>query len=209
MLACKTAATASPVPLTERIIAALLLVGALPVIAATVVTIRVLSGGAPLIAHRRVGWRCRPFWMFKVRTMWDRRATGPCGWIDYLAERPVPAKTAGPDPRVTSRFAAFCRKFSIDELPQLAHVAAGTMSLVGPRPLTAAELEEHYAGDAAEVLSVPPGLSGLWQVRGRSRLTYAKRHRLDLFFVRRRSWRLYLGVLLRTPLRVLSGRDAS
>ena len=107
-----------------------------------------------------------------------------------------------------SRFAAFLRKFSIDELPQLLHVLRGDMSLVGPRPLTRAELAKYYGEYATEIIQIQPGLTGLWQIRGRNRLSYRQRRRLDLFLVRRFGWLLYLKVLLCTPARVLTGRDA-
>jgi lipopolysaccharide/colanic/teichoic acid biosynthesis glycosyltransferase len=97
---------------------------------------------------------------------------------------------------VASSFSAFCRRHSLDELPQLIHVALGEMSLVGPRPITSAELDEHYRGCIQEVLSVKPGITGLWQLMGRNRLTYAQRRRLDLFLVRRAGLGLYLRVLL-------------
>ena len=82
------------------------------------------------------------------------------------------------------------------------------MSLVGPRPLTREEMRAHYASDAPEVLSVKPGITGLWQVMGRSRLTYPQRRRLDLFLVRKRSARLYAAILLRTLPEVLAGRNS-
>jgi lipopolysaccharide/colanic/teichoic acid biosynthesis glycosyltransferase len=126
---------------------------------------------------------------------------------DAAAERPRDRKPAD-DPRVTSRFARICRRFSIDELPQLMHVVSGTMALVGPRPLTREELDRHYGTDAPEVLSVRPGLTGLWQVLGRSRLTYPQRRRLDLFLVRHDSVALRISILVRTAVQVPAGKDA-
>jgi lipopolysaccharide/colanic/teichoic acid biosynthesis glycosyltransferase len=82
------------------------------------------------------------------------------------------------------------------------------MRLVGPRPVTRQEWNEYYGVSATEVLSVSPGMTGLWQVMGRNRLTYPQRRRLDLFYVRHRTSQLDLLLLLRTPVRVLSGRDA-
>jgi lipopolysaccharide/colanic/teichoic acid biosynthesis glycosyltransferase len=82
------------------------------------------------------------------------------------------------------------------------------MALVGPRPLTAGELDRHYAEHAAEVLTVRPGLTGLWQVLGRSKLTYAQRRRLDLFLVRHPLVRLQVRILLRTIPQVFSGRNS-
>ncbi|MCU1339994.1 MAG: sugar transferase [Bryobacterales bacterium] len=159
-----------------------------------------------------MGLNGEPFWILKLRTMWntsdDPGAPAPGGWIEYLQDTDVPVAKDAPDPRVTSRLAAFCRRYSVDELPQLLQVAAGRMRLVGPRPLTPRELDVYYGADCDEVLSVRPGITGLWQVMGRNRLTYAQRRRLDLFFVRKCGLGLYLRILLRTPLRVLSGRDA-
>jgi lipopolysaccharide/colanic/teichoic acid biosynthesis glycosyltransferase len=159
-----------------------------------------------------MGLNGEPFWIFKVRTMWDRPAEegfgATRGWIEYLGDTDVPVVKGEPDPRVTSRLGAFCRRYSVDELPQLLQVATGKLRLVGPRPLTLQELKLYYGTDCAEVLSVLPGLTGLWQVMGRNRLTYAQRRRLDLFFVRKCGLRMYLRILARTPGRVLSGRDA-
>ena len=112
------------------------------------------------------------------------------------------------DPRVKSRFAAFCRRYSIDELPQLWHVFRGEMALIGPRPLTSNEIEAYYGTDAAELLTRKPGLSGLWQVSGRSRLNYRQRRRLDLFMLRKWSLRLYFTILIRTVPKALLGTDA-
>jgi lipopolysaccharide/colanic/teichoic acid biosynthesis glycosyltransferase len=193
----------------ERLAAGMVFAGTAPALGATMLAVRALSGRSPLIAHLRLGLYGQPFWIFKVRTMWDGPIpqAGP-KWIEYLSETEVPVIKGAPDPRVTSRLAAFCRRFSVDELPQLLQVVTGKLSLVGPRPLTPAELEAYYGSHSAEVLSVRPGLTGLWQVMGRNRLTYPQRRRLDLFFVRKRGLGLYLRILLRTPARVLSGRDA-
>ena len=195
----------------ERITAGVAFVAVAPALGATMAAVRLLSGRSPLIAHRRVGLNGELFWIHKVRTMWgpfEMHPQAPPSWIEYLQDTDVPVIKGAPDPRVTSRLAAFCRRYSVDELPQLLQVAAGRLSLVGPRPLTPLELDAHYGADGREVLSVRPGLTGLWQVLGRNRLTYAQRRRLDLFLVRKWSIGLYLRILLRTPGRVLSGRDA-
>jgi len=195
----------------ERMFALGALAALSPVLLAAGVTIRCLSGEAPLVAHLRVGRKGRPLWMLKFRTMWgDRRrrnATRP-RLVERISDEAGPSLKSFSDPRVRSRFARFCRRFSIDELPQLLHVARGEMSLVGPRPLTAGELEEHYDGCADEVLEVKPGLSGLWQVMGRNRLSYEQRRAYDLLYVRNRSLRLYLTILARTPVEVFSGRNS-
>ena len=194
----------------ERLAAFAMIVICAPILALAALAVAALSGRAPLVAHRRVGRYGAPLWVLKLRTMWqaDVGHAIPREFIERLAETDVPEVKAGADPRVTSRFAAFLRKFSIDELPQLIHVLRGEMSLVGPRPLTRAELVKHYGECAMEIVQIQPGLTGLWQIRGRNRLSYRQRRRLDLFLVRRFGWLLYLKVLLCTPARVLTGRDA-
>jgi len=204
-LARTSALSASTTPYGERTAAGLILIVTAPALALVLGTVRVLSGRAPLVAHLRVGQFGESLWVLKVRTMWGgvEQQGNVEGWIEYLRDPAVPVAKADVDPRVTSRFAAFCRRHSIDELPQLFHVASGTMRWVGPRPMTRSELDQHYSGVQAELLSVPPGLTGLWQVMGRNRLTYAQRRRLDLFLVRRYGWKLAAGVLLRTVKEVL------
>jgi lipopolysaccharide/colanic/teichoic acid biosynthesis glycosyltransferase len=192
-------------------LAGALLIALIPVLAVVLLAVALASRRSPFIAHRRVGRYGQDFWMLKIRTMWDRtRPPGPktASWIEYLGDTHVPVFKDARDPRVTSRLALFCRRFSLDELPQLIHVLSGRMRLVGPRPVTRQEWNEYYGVSAAEVLSVSPGMTGLWQVMGRNRLTYAQRRRLDLFYARHRTPQLDLLLLLRTPVRVLSGRDA-
>ena len=191
----------------ERAIALVAATLMLPILAAVAAVIVALSRSAPLVAHRRVGRNGIPFWMLKFRTMWNGQQ-GVGGLIERLGESHVPEIKAGADPRVTSRFAAFCRRHSIDELPQLWHVVSGEMSLVGPRPVTPAEWDAYYGASAAEVLRLKPGLSGLWQTRGRNRLTYRQRRRLDLFLARHYCLLLYLRILGSTVPRVIVGRDA-
>ena len=192
----------------ERVGALALVVLLLPFLTVIAGIIFLLSTQAPLVAHRRMGHRGAPFWMLKFRTMWNGERGGSGGLVEYLREEFVPEVKTGVDPRVTSRFAAFCRKHSIDELPQLWHVARGEMSLVGPRPVTPVEWDKYYGSSAAEILRLKPGMSGLWQVRGRNRLTYRQRRRLDLFLARHYCLLLYIRILGQTVPRVLAGSDA-
>jgi lipopolysaccharide/colanic/teichoic acid biosynthesis glycosyltransferase len=146
--------------------------------------------------------------MLKFRTMWTGdEPPSEAFFIEDVSGR-VPASKNASDPRVTSRFAASCRRYSLDELPQLYHVMRGEMSLVGPRPITLAELEVYYGDCAGEVVSLRPGLTGLWQIAGRSRLTYEDRRQMDLRLVREASPALYLGILLRSIPKVLTGSGA-
>lgn len=192
----------------ERLEAVLLLVALAPFLVVTGVLIFALSRRSPLVAHLRVGHRGRAFWTLKFRTMWWNHEGGQFALMERIVEEPGPDLKTAADPRVTSGLARWCRRFSIDELPQLVNVARGEMALVGPRPLTREEMRTHYASDAPEVLSVRPGITGLWQVMGRNRLSYPQRRRLDLFLVRKRTARLYFAILLRTLPEVLAGRNS-
>ena len=148
--------------------------------------------------------------MLKLRTMWDRSTDGAgkaAVWSEYIDDDAGPRLKHALDSRVSGGFARFCRRHSIDELPQLWHVIRGEMSLVGPRPMTEHELRRHYGADADEVLRVKPGIAGLWQTSGRNRLTYAERRKLDLKLVRERSLAMYVGILLRTLPEVWSGEN--
>jgi exopolysaccharide production protein ExoY len=197
----------------EQIVAMLLLVILSPLAAAMAIAIFALSRRGPLISHNRVGWQGEPIAMLKFRTMWDKISPAcPFQMVEnvdgYSSNSKQGPDKQGVDPRVTSRFAALCRRFSLDEIPQLYHVARGEMSLVGPRPLTLRELQKHYGPATPAVLSLRPGLTGLWQLKGRSRLTYAQRRRLDLLLVRRMSAGLYLRILFQSVPKVLAGVDA-
>jgi exopolysaccharide production protein ExoY len=195
--------------LIERVVALAALVLMAPALLAIAAAILALSGRSPLVAHLRVGRFGVPFWTLKFRTMWTERASGGLrAWpVEYVVDEWIEGVKPTDDPRVTSGFARFCRRFSIDELPQLWNVVRGEMSLVGPRPLIEQEIRTYYGSDAAEVLLARPGITGLWQVMGRSRLSYGQRRRLDLHLVRNKSLRLYLGILARTFPVVLGGRD--
>jgi lipopolysaccharide/colanic/teichoic acid biosynthesis glycosyltransferase len=182
----------------EPAAAAVALVLLSPVLIAVAAVIMSLSRRSPLIRHTRVGWRGETLTMWKFRTMW-----GASEAVHY-----DPTIKSADDPRITSRFAAWCRRMSIDELPQLFHVVRGQMSFVGPRPITRVEIDTFYGDCAAELLSLRPGLTGLWQLLGRSRLSYAKRRKLDLLFVRRASAGLYFSILLKTVPRLLAGTGA-
>jgi exopolysaccharide production protein ExoY len=193
----------------EQIAAALALIVLAPVLIVIAITILGLSRRNPLIRHQRVGWRGTPLAMLKFRTMWDPASVPFRRFAVESVSGFVPVSKLAVDDRVKSRFAAFCRRHSLDELPQLYHVMRGEMSLVGPRPITQEEIRDYYGESSEEILSMRPGLTGLWQVRGRSRLSYERRRRLDLLLVRRASASLYFAILLRSIPGVLTGRDAS
>jgi lipopolysaccharide/colanic/teichoic acid biosynthesis glycosyltransferase len=198
------------VNLLERIAATLLLLALLPFFLAVAALVLILSRRSPFVAHRRVGRNGCELWVLKFRTMWDDSGS-PLRrhiFVERVSTGSELELKHSTDPRITSRFAALCRKYSVDELPQLWHVLRGDMALIGPRPLTAQELVTFYGSDAGVLLLVRPGLSGLWQVNGRSRLTLEERRRLDLFMLENWSLRLYLQILRATVPCVLSGRNA-
>ncbi len=130
------------IAVAERVLSGVALVLILPLLAGAALATLVLSRRSPLIAHCRVGHRRRPIWVLKLRTMWDRNSPScePIAIIERLTpECSDASEIKNPkDPRVTSRFAGYCRRYSIDELPQLWHVVTGEMALIGPRPLTPA-----------------------------------------------------------------------
>jgi lipopolysaccharide/colanic/teichoic acid biosynthesis glycosyltransferase len=192
----------------EPLIALLAAILLTPIGAVLAVLIVLLSRQPPLIRHRRVGWRGNELHLLKFRTMWS--GGGRAARFSVIEDLPDvhPAVKCKQDARITSSFAAWCRRYSLDELPQLVHIIRGEMSFVGPRPITRTELDAYYGRYKAEVLSLRPGLTGLWQVMGRNTLTYSQRRRLDVLLVRRVSPRLFVAILLRTVPCVLRGYGA-
>ena len=194
----------------ERAFAFFVLVILSPLLLGCACAIVILSRNSPLIAHRRLGLHGRTIWVLKFRTMWRAENARSRKLYERIApetQQPLAAKRAL-DPRVTSSFAAFCRKHSLDELPQFWNVVRGEMALVGPRPITTYEVEMYYPDDARELLAVKPGITGLWQVRGRSSLNYHQRRKLDLYLIRHCDAKLYGRILLASIGGVFSGKDA-
>jgi exopolysaccharide biosynthesis polyprenyl glycosylphosphotransferase len=188
--------------------AALLLVVLAPVIAAVTLAVRVAGPGPVLYGQRRLGRYGRSFRCYKFRSMFtdaeQRLRDDPALFAEYLRnDYKLPD---GSDPRITP-VGRFLRRTSLDELPQLWNVLKGDMSLVGPRPIVPEEIR-HYEQDGAMLLLLKPGLTGLWQVSGRSNLAYPARAGLELEYVER--WKLShdIAILLRTVPAVLAQRGA-
>jgi exopolysaccharide production protein ExoY len=213
---CDTAGVfGSGLDAAERVAGSLLLLVSSPVIAAATAALALMSRRSPFVAHLRVGKNGKPLWVLKLRTMWEETALErpDGGWLDrYLVEHIVAEADGDPkdpaDARVANWFAAFCRRHSIDEFPQLWHVVRGEMSLVGPRPLTRTEVRRHYGGHADELLAVRPGLTGLWQTAGRSHIRFPERAAMDLELVRNMAPSLYAKILLRTLPALVQGKGA-
>ena len=177
-----------------------------PLILGLVVLLKAMDPGPVLYGHRRVGFGGREFRCWKFRTM---VVDGDAVLERHLRENPADAalwkeqRKLVNDPRVT-RLGAVLRKLSLDELPQLLNVLKGEMSLVGPRPIVQAELD-HYGTSARHYLATRPGLTGQWQISGRSDTTYAERVRLDRFYVTNWSlWRDLRIIFLTIPAVALS-----
>jgi lipopolysaccharide/colanic/teichoic acid biosynthesis glycosyltransferase len=170
--------------------------------------VKVTSRGPAVFRQQRVGLGGETFSMYKFRTMRadaeERLHSDPDMWDRYVAnDYKLPAEL---DARITP-VGRFLRRSSLDELPQILNVLGGSMSLVGPRPVVPSEVAK-YGDHAATYLSVRPGLTGAWQVNGRSTVDYPDRVALDAEYVR--TWSLWqdVKILARTPLAVISARGA-
>lgn len=158
------------------------------------------SKGAILYAHPRVGRAGKPFVCYKFRTMHnnaderleDLLRTSPEAKLEWHTRQKLQN-----DPRVTS-IGSFLRKSSLDELPQFWNVLKGDLSVVGPRPVVYAELVAHFKEKTAKILSIRPGLTGIWQVSGRSDTSYMQRVHLDEKYVDSCSLWLDLKLIAKT-----------
>ncbi|MEP9356018.1 sugar transferase [Xanthobacter sp. KR7-65] len=183
-----------------------LLVAGLPFFAALAVVIKADSSGPVLFRQTRIGRGGQPFGMWKFRSMHvdaERRR----------AELATQNESAGGvlfkmrhDPRVT-RVGRFIRRASIDELPQLWNVLKGDMSLVGPRPPLAAEVKS-YGQRELRRLDVVPGITCLWQISGRSDLSFPQQIELDLAYINRQTFKADVAILARTIPAVVTARGA-
>lgn len=176
----------------------------LPVLAALALAIRLDSPGPIFYTQVRTGRGGTRFRMFKLRTMVQNSEEQKEQYA-HLNELTWPDFKITDDPRIT-RVGGFLRRSSLDELPQLLNVLRGDMSLVGPRP-TSFEPDSYSLWHTAR-LEVIPGLTGLWQVSGRSTLEFDDRLRLDIAYIRNRSLWLDFAILIRTIGAVWSGQGA-
>ncbi len=189
----------------DVLLAAALLTALAPVLAVAILLIRLTSRGDPIFVQPRIGLHGEEFSMLKLRTM----VYGADRLEDRLARR-----EAGPflkirnDPRVTP-VGRVLRRLSIDELPQLVNVLKGDMSLVGPRPLLRCDVAKLASAARKRRFLVKPGITGLWQVSGRSACSGEERVRLDQEYVDRWTPWLDFEILVRTVPAVLSMRGAS
>lgn len=189
----------------------------LPVLLAIALAVKLSSEGPVLFRQIRVGQYGTPFVFLKFRSMYTgNSAEVHRQYVRALILGKGEGANAGAadviyklthDPRVT-RLGAFLRKTSLDELPQLFNVLRGEMSLVGPRPAIPYEVEAYQRWHRRRVLEAKPGITGLWQVKGRSRVTFDEMVRLDVQYAATRSLWLDIKILAQTPAAVLLGSGA-
>lgn len=188
-----------------------------PVIGLTAIAIRLDSSG-PILADtpQRVGRRGRLFRMYKFRSMVANAheiLTSDPEFKQLLDEYKKSGYKLKDDPRITN-VGRFIRKYSLDEIPQFLNVLRGEMSIVGPRAYYPDELRDQqkkypHTQDAVKVvLSVKPGITGVWQVSGRSDINFDKRIQLDAGYAQKRNIFFDFLIILRTPLAMLSGKGA-
>jgi Undecaprenyl-phosphate galactose phosphotransferase WbaP len=181
----------------------------LPLFLLISLAIKVTSPGPVLYAHKRLGLNGKYFNAYKFRSMEidaEKKLESVLDADTRLREEWEATYKLKDDPRVT-KIGNILRRTSFDELPQLINILKGEMSLVGPRPVTDPEIEK-YGENALRVLTVKPGLTGLWQVSGRSDTDYAERVSYDLYYIQSWSVWLDLWILYRTPGVILKGKGA-
>ena len=192
----------------DRVLAAIGIALISPILLGIAVAIRLDSPGPAFFRQLRIGRDGRPFRFWKFRGMFVDAKTRFPQLYDYRydAEQARQLRFHPPtDPRVT-RVGRFIRRTSLDELPNLINVVLGDMSLVGPRP-EIPELIPYYGASARTVLSVKPGITSLAKLLGRDNITFEETLELDLRYVRERSLRMDVGVLIGTVWMVLTGRS--
>ncbi len=189
----------------DIIIAGLILLLGAPLWLLIALAIKLDSKGPVLFNQERLGYQGRPFMLYKFRSMHNRAEKGQAR-LQPRNQVSGPMFKLKDDPRRT-RVGKLIRKTSIDEIPQLLNVLKGEMSLVGPRPPLASEVAQYEEWEKGR-LEVRPGMTGLWQVRGRSELDFDEMVLLDLYYIENWSLRLDLQILLQTIPAVLFSRGA-
>jgi exopolysaccharide biosynthesis polyprenyl glycosylphosphotransferase len=189
----------------DLVLAVSLVILGAALLAGIALAIKLDSSGPILFRQRRVGKDGAPFEMLKFRSMSDGADRLVAG-LDERNEATGPLFKIRRDPRVT-RVGRFLRRNSLDELPQLFNVISGEMSLVGPRPPLESEVAKYEEWQMGR-LRARPGMTGLWQVSGRSEVPFNDMVRLDLQYVRNWSFGLDLEIMLRTVPAVLASRGA-
>jgi len=180
----------------DYILALIIFILILPILVIIAIIIKLTSEGPVIYSQERIGKKAKTFKCYKFRTMYkdaDKRLK------EILEKNPELKKEwetywkLKNDPRVT-KIGNFLRKTSLDELPQIFNVLKGEMSLVGPRPVVQKEIDDYYKENSEYYFKVPPGVTGLWQVSGRSNTSYEYRISLDSWYVK--NWNLWLDIVI-------------
>ena len=169
------------------------------------ILIRLTSIGPALYCSIRLGHNRKPILIWKFRTMHAEIAMEVLAAILESREWQQNQKIMR-DPRLT-RIGKILRRFSMDELPQFWNILNGTMSLVGPRPITREE-EKKYGKYSNLIHTVKPGITGLWQVSGRNLTTYHRRIAINIYYVKHKNWKLDLWIIYKTFRAVFGGKGA-
>lgn len=181
-----------------------------PVLFLIAIATRLTSKGPIFYAHKRVGRGAKLFNCYKFRTMYkdaDKRLEDLLNKDAQLKKEWEASYKLKKDPRVTP-IGTFLRKTSLDEFPQFWNVLKGDLSIVGPRPVIRDEMIKYYGEKAAKILSIRPGLTGLWQVSGRSDTSYSKRVLLDEEYINNQSLALDIKLVLKTIPVMISSKGA-
>lgn len=187
----------------------ILLIG-LPVFLFIAIAVKFSSRGPVFYSHERIGRGGKPFPCYKFRTMFsdaDNRLQELLNSDSNLQKEWEESHKLKNDPRVTP-LGAFLRKSSLDELPQFWNVIRGDLSVVGPRPVVHQEVKKHFGEKAPVILSIRPGLTGIWQVSGRSNTAYSLRIELDEKYVDTQSLLLDIKLIAKTIPAMISSRGA-
>ena len=189
----------------DIIVALLILIIGFPIWLCIALAIAISSPGGVLYKQTRIGFAGRPFKVYKFRSMY-KNADARLADLMKLNEAQGPLFKIKDDPRITP-IGRFLRHTSFDEIPQLFNVIRGEMSLVGPRPALPHEVAQYDEFQRGR-LAVKPGMTGLWQIRGRSDISFDEGMLMDLYYIENWSLRLYFQTLLRTIPVVIFGRGA-
>ena len=194
--------------LLDILIALSLLITGIPVFLVISILVKFSSRGPIFFYHRRIGKDKKPFYCIKFRTMHPEAEDIMLNLLnenENLKREFEKTQKLKNDPRITA-IGKFLRKTSLDELPQLLNVIRMEMSIIGPRPVVEEELER-YGSSVKKVLSIKPGISGLWQVSGRNNLTYDRRVKLDCYYINNLSLLMDLRIIIRTIGVILFPKD--
>ncbi len=204
-----------PIPWWKRpfdiIFSSIIILLTLPIMLLIALVIKLTDKGPIFFKQKRVGFRGKSFYVIKFRTMYPDAEKR----LKELLEKDPKAKEEWEkywklknDPRITP-IGRFLRKTSLDELPQFFNVLKGEMSVVGPRPVVEEELEKFYKDKIKYYISVKPGITGYWQVEGRSDIEdYEKRVEMDVWYIKNMSFWLDLKIIFKTIWVMLTGKGA-